>query len=467
MRLAAVRPSGVSWPEPDTILFAGPSGILRLSASGGTPEPLIQAAEGEQMYGPQLLPDGSVLFSVTTGEALNQWEKAQVVVQSRASSERTVIATSGTEPRYLSDGIITYTSGSRLFAVRFDLDRRAVVGAAVPILDNVQIPVGMARMITTGANYDASRSGSLIFVPSGTAARSLAWVNRDGTTAGGIAGIPPGNYEDPRLSPDGRRVLVTRDGDVWIYEIDSGRASRLTRNGSSLMGVWSPSGTQIAFSAMTEGRLQAWVASADGSGEPRQITHDGMVVHVDSWSPDARTLSVHDHRPNAIIRMIPLDPAESPRVFVDREGQSEGADFARDGRHVVYLSTDSGQREIYIRPYPGPGGRATVSVDGGREATWAASGEVFYRSLDGTRMFAVEATTSPALTIGRPQPLFQGNFYVAPSGSPRPQYDVTADGRRFLMLIPSSTEAAGERPRIVVVQRWLDELRGLLPASDR
>jgi hypothetical protein len=226
------------------------------------------------------------------------------------------------------------------------------------------------------------------------------WIIRDGSSAETVAGIPPGNYEDPRLSPDGKRLLLTLDSDIWMYEFES----------------------------------------------------------------DGHTLSVHQHRPaGTVIHMIALDSVgEAPRPFAERESTAaEGADFARDGRHVVYSAMEAGRREIFIRPYPDPGDRTTVSVNGGREPRWA--GEVFYRTFDGDQMFAVQTTTSPTVSVGKPQPLFAGKYYVAQTGSPRPQYDVTADGKRFLMLQP--TAAGAERPRIVVVQHWLEELKRLLPSS--
>jgi serine/threonine-protein kinase len=162
-----------------------------------------------------------------------------------------------------------------------------------------------------------------------------------------------------------------------------------------------------------------------------------------------------------------MDGADhAPKVFLDGEVAVEGADFSRDMRYVAYLSPESGQREIYIRPYPGPGGQVTVSVGGGREPMWIDNGDLFYRSLNGDRMFAVSAPTAPTLKVGTPVLLFQGPYYVSPTGSPRPQYDVTADGQRFLMLRPSrGPDSSGERDRIVVVQNWLEELKRLVPVN--
>jgi serine/threonine-protein kinase len=163
--------------------------------------------------------------------------------------------------------------------------------------------------------------------------------------------------------------------------------------------------------------------------------------------------------------MLALDQANpKPEAFLDGDFGAESATFSRDGRYVAFLSTENGQREIYIRPYPGPGGQVTVSVGGGQEPIWARNGDLFYRSLDATRTFGVAVTTTPALKVGAPVELFQRPYYFSPTGSPRAQYDVTPDGKRFLVLAPSGDASMG-RPRIVVVQDWMDELRRLVPAN--
>jgi Tol biopolymer transport system component len=333
-------------------------------------------------------------------------------------------------------------------------------------VEGVQRPRGVAA---AGANYAVSDQGTLAYVSGAAVLRSLVWVNRKGTAPEPINTIPPDEYEDPRLSPDGTRVLVTRDGDIWIYDIASGRTSRATRDGVSLMGVWDPTGAQVAYSSGRGGNLEAWVVPADGSAEPRQLTTLGGQIHVDSWSPDGRLLTLHRHAPEGgvDIFVVPMDQADrKPRLFVEGLVVAEGADFSPDMRYVAYLSPESGRREIYVRPYPGPGGQVTVSVGGGREPIWSANGEVFYRSLTGDRMFAVSITTTPTLTVGSPVELFQRPYYISPTGSPRPQYDITADGQRLVMLAPGPglTSTLGGS-RIVVVQNWREELKRLVPVN--
>ena len=318
-------------------------------------------------------------------------------------------------------------------------------------------------------NLAVSGEATLVYLAAQQSSRALFWVDRRGGAVP-VTTIPAGRHSDVRLSPDGRRVLLTRDGDIWIYDLASGRNSRLTRDGTSQMGVWDPTGTRIAYSSARGGTFEAWVESTDGSGEPRQLTTMGGVVHVDSWSPDGRIISFHHH--DASLRttmyLLPVDQAGArSQPFLGGAFNQEGAEFSHDGRRVAYLSTESGQREIYVRQYPGEGGQATASVGGGMEAMWARRGdEVFYRSLSGDRMFAVPVTSSPTLKVGTPVQLFQGRYFVAPTGSPRSQYDVSADGQRFLMLAPTTgTDASLARPRIVVVQNWFEELKRLVPKN--
>ena len=174
------------------------------------------------------------------------------------------------------------------------------------------------------------------------------------------------------------------------------------------------------------------------------------------------TLVVHQHVENTVnLLTLSMDHATSePQPFLDREFSTNGAVFSPDGRYVAYQSRETGQPEIYIRPYPGPGGQQTASVGGGQQPVWAANGELFYRDLTGERMMAVSVTTEPSLSVGTPGELFQGPYFnLAPGGSPRAQYDVTADGQRFLMLETDTMS----RPEINVVLNWFKELTARVP----
>ena len=194
---------------------------------------------------------------------------------------------------------------------------------------------------------------------------------------------------------------------------------------------------------------------SDGTGEPQQLTNLGGQVHVNSWSPDGSTLAVHHHSgqtPTRIL-MLSLDSADAkPRLFYGGSASAAGnPDFSPDGRYVAYQSSESGAQEIYIRPYSGAGGHKPVSVGGGREHRWTKAGELFYRSRNGDRMMTVAVTTEPTLKVGIPVQLFEGAYYSNPS-TVSPQYDVTSDGQRIVIVKPvASADALAARPRVVVV----------------
>jgi eukaryotic-like serine/threonine-protein kinase len=315
---AATTAFGASWARDNTILFGQNVGIKRVSANGGEAELIIPAGDGEQVYGPQLLPDGrSVLFSVTKNQGPTRWDEAQVVVQSSSSGERKVVVQGGSDARYLPTGHLVYALRDSVFGAAFDATHLMIRGGAVPLVQAVQRTLGVSAV---ASNYAVSDHGTLVFVPGVESTRSFVWMHRNGTTEA-IGSIPPGTYEDLRLAPDGGRVLATRDGDIWIYDLASGRSSRVTRDGSSLMGVWNPTGSQVAYSSAKGGNLEAWITSSDGSGQPQQLTSLGGQVHVDSWSPDGHTLTLHHHRLErpAPILMLSLDPPVQNRKYFSRE----------------------------------------------------------------------------------------------------------------------------------------------------
>ena len=184
------------------------------------------------------------------------------------------------------------------------------------------------------------------------------------------------------------------------------------------------------------------------------------------WAPDGRTFSAHHHAGGAANQLIiPFGEADDePETWLE---QGNNAVFSPDGRYLAYVSSPTGQREIYIRPFPGPGGQTPVSVGGGEEPAWAASGELFYRRPDDYAMMVVEVSTDPVLIVGPPNELFAGSSRVG-EGGPRARYAVTADGQRFLMstaLLASGEAGAGSgrRPKVIVVQNWVEELKERVP----
>ena len=433
-----------SWLADETIVYGQPEGIMRVSANGGTPELLIA---GPGLASPEILANDYLLFSQTGSEG------DEVVVQSLRSEESNALF-SGSNPRYVPTGQIVYQVDDVLFAVGFDVDSLEVTGGPVALLEGVGF-----------LHWALSDSGSLVYVPGAgvETQRPLVWVVRNGVSET-IDTIPPADFEAPRLSPDEDRVLLVDDGDVWIYEIATGRRSPVTTDGSvNNEAEWSPTGQDVAFSSQRAGfALDVFVKPADGSGEARQLSSLDGTVEVDSWSPNDDVLMAHHHSPEGPQNLLAIqvgEEASEPQGFLVREFNDNGAMFSPDGRYVVYVSDESGQREVYIRPYPGPGSQTTVSVGGGTEPVWR-DGELFYRRSADDQMMAVSVTTEPELEVGEITELFLGDYFGFGT-PPRPDYDVTADRNRFLMIAEESSSSG--QFEVIIVQNWFEELKERVP----
>jgi serine/threonine-protein kinase len=460
---------GATWGDDGTIVYATATvgtGLQRVSAAGGDPTVLTTSGGGADHLWPEFLPGGQAVLFTIMPAARGGLDNAQIAVLDFRTNTQTVLVRGGSHAHYVPTGHLVYAAGGALRAVPFDLGRLAVVGTPVPVVEEV-FTTG-----TGGVDAVVAANGTLVYVAANTAtARSLVWIGRDGAV-GSIATIPADAYASPRLSPDGRSVLVSVRNDVWIYDIASGRRTRVTRDGlASARIAWDPTGSLVAYTSTRGGggSPNVWVQPSDGSSEARQLTKLDGAVDVDWWSPDGRVLAVHHHGPDGI-RMLMLSTdkeGSEPQPFVEDEPGAEGASFSPDGRYLAYMSTESGQREIYIRAYPRSGGRTTVSVGGGREPVWARNGELYYRNLTGDRMMAVTVTTKPTLRVGGPSEVFAGRFVLnPPGGGPQPFYDVTRDGPRFLML--KEGDGSGKdvpRARFIIVQNRVEELKRLVPTN--
>jgi len=333
----------------------------------------------------------------------------------------------------------------------------------------VSMAEGLSRAsFAASANYAVSEDGTLFFLADAVSTHPLTWVDRTGRVAV-IETIPPNDFEWPRLSPDGKRVLVIAEGDARIYDLASGRESRLTTDGATQYVGWAPSGTEVTYTSSrnSEGE-EIWIQPVDASGEAQQLTALDGRVHFDAWAPDGRTFAAHHHiggMTNQLMVAFDGENAE-PETWLEHEHSDLSAVFSPDGRYVAHVSSQTGQNEIYIRPFPGPGGQTTVSVGGGREPAWARTGELFYLRTHDYMMMMVEVSTDPVLTVGPPVELFGRR---GPRGGvPTAQYDVTADGQRFLMsagvlALGEAGAGSGPRPKVIIVQNWVEELKERVP----
>jgi len=242
-----------------------------------------------------------------------------------------------------------------------------------------------------------------------------------------------------------------------------GRRARFTFGGSvNLNAAWTPDGKWIAVQSNREGPPNIFWQRADGSGGLEHLITSEYNNFPMSWSPDGQLLT-----------FVEVNPATGYDIWVlrmsDRKAQpflrtpfSEAAPrFAPDGRWLAYMSDESGRFEIYVQPYPGPDGKWEISTEGGTEPVWNPNGrELFYRS--GDKMMAVDIATQPSFASGRPHMLFEGQYQPAPGAFPN--YDVSPDGQRFLMLKPSEQ---GALTQINVVLNWFEELKQKVPTGKK
>jgi len=470
--LPSSHPSG-TWGPDDTIIFAtglatgagpGEHGLLRVPAAGGKPQVLTtpDPQKGETAHSsPHFLPGGkAVLFSIKTAKS---WDDARIAVLNLRTGEQRVLLEGGSNPRYAPTGHLIYARGRSLFAVPFDPERLQLKGTPSPVLEDVSWNSFMGF-----ADYSFSESGDLVYVPGSAVGQktTMVWVDRTGKAE--ALGAPPRAYFNPSISPDGQRVAMTIEGgsadnwDIWIYDLARRTLTKLTYGYLNNAAAWTPDGKRVAFRNRTEsGENGIFWAPADGSGPPEQLLATGGPVTSSSWLPDGRALLFYGiTREQMGICVLPIQraPADSARTPQCVLKTGLNPQVSPDGRWLAYQSAG----QVFVQPFPRLVGKWLISTDGGTSPRWARNGrELFYRN--GQKMMAVDIETKEGFRAGTPKALFEGQYLGGPVGmQPGLGYDVSPDGKRFLMIKPESQPNVAQ---LQVVENWFDELRRRVPAS--
>lgn len=410
----------------------------------------------------------------------DRWDRAQVVVQTIGSkpNDRKVLLSGGSDARYLATGHIVYAFSGSMLAVPFDEDRLEVRGGPVPIVEGV---ARTATPMTRGgyAQYAISDNGVLAYAPgtaTGTAEpKVLALVDRMGSVQ--RLDVPPQSYVHPRLSPDGKHFAVATDGakeaGVWIGELaPHGTLRRLTLTGRSLFPIWSPDGRYVAYQSDREGDRAIFKQLADGSGVPERLTKpaSGASHEPESWSPDGRTISFDMVQgPNQGVWTVALEGDRTPKVFVDTPTVEKHSAFSPNGKWLAYMSTSDfgiANTEVFVQPFPPTGSVYQISPDVGRTPAWSHDGkQLFFHQSTTNRLFAVDVRADQAFSFGKPEPLpIEGTIHPQMQRN----YDVTADGQRFLLVLPATGGPEGGRrftPQLSVVLHWFEELKQRVPVK--
>ena len=460
--VGAPEMEGATWRDDDTIIFgtSASSGLWQVPAGGGTPEPLTtldEAKDESNHEWPELLPGGeAVLFTIR--RAAETADAAQIVVRHLGTGEQRVLVSGGSYPKYVPSGHIVYGFAKTLRAVPFDLDQLAVTGNPVAVLEGVSTRTGSGV-----ADVATAQDGSLVYVSgvTETRPRTLVWVDRQGREEAIPA--PVRTYWYPRLSPDGTKVALDirdQESDIWIWDLTRTTLTRLTFDpGLDRAPAWTPDGRRIAFSSEQEGVANLFWRAADGTGSVERLAESANYQWPSSFSPDGTRLVFMDTSSNIAVLALAGERQTTPLMqtaIVERNPE-----ISPDGRWLAYESNESGQEEIFVRPFPDvDAGRWQVSTGGGTQPLWARTGEeLFYRALDGAVLrVAVEAGTT--FRAGAPTRLFRGPYY---GGTVWRTYEVSPDGQRFLMIKEGGADQNFTPPSLVVVQNWSEELKRLVP----
>jgi serine/threonine-protein kinase len=477
---------GGSWGDTGLIVFAPgvATALSKVSSAGGTPEPFTvldsQNRAGTHRW-PHFLPGGKdVLFTFSpTGIG---FDEADIVAYSAASGKSKTVLHGGSYAHYVPSGYLVYERNNTLFAAPFDLQRLEVTGQSAPVLE------GVATTQTGGALFSVSDSGTLMYV-GGSAANpdvSIYWMDPSGKFT--PLRETPGNYHDLAVSPDGKRLAMDITNgdrtDIWVYDWERDALTRLTFSANqNYAPVWTPDGQRIVYaSAEKGGASNLWWIRADGGGDAQRLTESKDPQYPSSWSPDGKVLAFSQSNPGTGWGIVTLTVEGSeksgwklgqPKQFMNAPSLELLPALSPDGRWIAYMSNESGMYEIYVRPFPGPGGKWQVSNGGGHRIggwgpEWSRTGkELLFFVPSSHQIMAVSyASSGDSFRADKPHLWSPGQFADRRVNVNNPNFSLHPDGKRIAVLRPSSTES-GPPPikSVSFIFNFFDELRRKVPSG--
>ena len=473
---------GGSWGDDGNIVFTPQTdtGLMRISSAGRTPQPLTKMTAGSPIQRwPQVLPGGKgVLFSVSTNPF--SWDDADIAVLSPETGEIKIVQRGGYFGRYQPSpygGHLLYVHQGTLFAVPFDVGRLEASGTPVPFVEDVA-----GNSVDGGGQFDASLNGSVVYVPGQSifspSAYPISWMDSSGKTTPLLA--KPSAYGAPRFSPDGKRLAFTamssKGPDVWVYDWERDVPTQLTFNGpGNLEIVWTPDGKHIVFGSNAAGLSALFWMRSDGSGEPQkllELKNTGVGLRPQSFTPDGSRLAYSDNATTVTgveLWTLPLDLSDpdhpkpgKPEPFLTTAPRQVDPAFSPDGKWMAYSSNESGVDDVFVRPFPGPGGKWRVSTGGGKFPTWSRTAhELFYFSLADGRIMVTDYTVqADSFSATKPRvwserPVLLPNFVRV--------LDLHPDGKRFAVFPrPEMAESKGNL-HVTFLLNFSDELHRRAP----
>jgi Tol biopolymer transport system component len=444
--------SGLSWGSAGKILFSnrryGSAGLGQIRFEGGPVSAAthLNASRGEFFHGsPQFLPDGKhFLFHALS----RQHENNAIYVGSLDEPEPKRVMVNDLEAVF-ANGFLLYIRNGTLLAQQFDWKSARLGGEPVAFSDQV---FALTSTIWSVSGFSVSRN-VLAYWPRTPSTTQLTWLDRKGKRLGSIG--EPGDYSNPALSPDGKRVAVGRRDpqtgmrDVWIFDQDGG-AQRLTFDPKDDFNpLWSPDGTRIAFSSDRRGNRDIYLMAANGVGTEKPLVISDEAKSVEDWSHDGKLLLYN----NTVfkIKAVQADGHAKPLIVMDGLGDYDQGRLSPDGKWIAYRVNETGRSNIYVQRFPPTGSKLQISIEGGSEPSWRGDGKELYFAKQNTLMAVDIKSTSSGLEHGTPRALFEAPFTWEVR---RNRYVPSADGQRFLIV----EEEPGSRT-INVVLNWSTALK--------
>jgi serine/threonine-protein kinase len=467
----ADSPTGITWGSDGIVFGQGRKGIMRVSADGGTPEVLVRVKDGEVAQAPQILPGAQhVLFTLATGTARDRSDRSHIVVQSLKSGERKTLIEGGSDARYVPTGHLVYALSGSLYAVAFDAQRLEVKGAPVPVVEGVSRDTAA---VTGAANFGFSSTGSLVYVRgpvSASALLDIGLMDRKGKVD--PLRLPPGTYEWPRVSPDGKRLAVASDDDkeatIWIYDLSGMRAmQRLTSGGNNRFPIWTSDSKRVAFQSDRDGDLAIFWQAADGGFAERLTRPAPGESHApESWSPKGDTFlfSITKGSDVSLWTFSLQDRKAAPFGGVHSSNPTNAA-FSPDGKWVAYASTERGMATIYVQPFPATGIKYQLFAKGSdspHHPRWSPDGKELFYDPRITGFEAVSVTTQPAFAFGNAVAV--PKLLLMAGAGLRTPYDIAPDGRLVGRITAGQMEyVRSQNDQIQVVLNWFEDLKARVP----
>ncbi len=423
-----------TWLDDGTIVFSTDLGLRSVSSDGGPVKSLTSIDVDNGIRGhhfPHIIA-GTRLVTFTVAAEDGQ----HAAVLSLDDGTWDIVKQHASDARYVSSGYLVFARNGELLVASFDPSDPKAVGTDLPIVQGVQQTPGLGGAVVH--LFDTSDSGTLIFAPmvDPPDPDALLWVDFEGNEEVIVQG--DGHWMHQRVSPDGEHILfnsMTADGmlDLYIYDIKRDQTNRLTRNGNTYDAEWSPDGQSVGFAALDTHGRSVYLVPSDFSGSARKLI-DGSDArpHFSQWSHDSDTLVFFDRSKRGGVWTISPKKGDTMQELMNSELGEGWAMISPDGHIIAYVGFESGDRDVYIQPYPALGPRIRVSRDGGGEPRWGPDSRTLFYREDGT-IFKASIVLEPNLDVPSVTPLpIKDSYDCAASG--HQHFDLSRDGTRFLMV---------------------------------